>query len=106
MRDYVGEFAAISEDTDKEVMLTSLGAGEQALASFPKSPKSNPLAPGQFPPRGPVCIPMQDNRVVWRSLHRRLPSVTTKILRPAGGAASDQCQKMNRQVRAARVAQT
>jgi hypothetical protein len=28
------------------------------------SPKSDPVVPGQFPPRHPVFIPMQDHRVV------------------------------------------
>jgi hypothetical protein len=31
MRDYVGEFAAMSEDADKKIVLASFGAGKQAL---------------------------------------------------------------------------
>src|SRR5271166_1389018 len=73
MRDYVCEFAAISEDADKEIVLASFGAGEQALAARLKSPKSDPIVPGQFRPRRQAFIPMQDDRVIRRPFHRCLP---------------------------------
>src|ERR1700704_1482827 len=90
MRDHVGEFAAVSENADKKIVLASFGAGEQTLATFPISPKSNPIGPGQLRPRVPARIPMQDDGVLRRSLHRRLPSLgrryTTGEMRSHGRA--------------------
>jgi hypothetical protein len=74
MRDYVCELAAISEDADKEIVLASFGAGEQALATCLKSPKSDPIVPGQFRPRRPTFIPVQDDRIIRRPFHRGLPA--------------------------------
>ena len=48
MRDYVREFAAMSEDADKKIVLASFGADEQDLAARANSPKSDPVLPGQF----------------------------------------------------------
>jgi hypothetical protein len=71
--DHVGEIAIILEHTDKEVMLACLSAGQQA-ATFAKSSKSNPVAPGQFRPRGLAFVPMQDDSVFGSSLHSSLPT--------------------------------
>src|SRR5438552_5854846 len=88
VRNHVGEFTTISENTHKEIMLASLSAGELAEAACAKSPKSNPVAPGQFRPRGPAFIPMQDDRVVVRgSSHGHLPaSRYDNTSTPAGGS--------------------
>ena len=64
MRNHVREFAAITQNTDQEVMLPRLGARQDAKAAFAESPKSSPVAPRQFCPCGPALIPMQDDCVV------------------------------------------
>src|SRR5947209_4978059 len=74
VRDHITELAAISEDTNKKVMLASLGAGQHADASLAHAPKPNPIAPGQLRPCGLAFIPMQDDCVVGSSSHRRLPT--------------------------------
>jgi hypothetical protein len=74
MRDYIGEFAAISEDANKEIVLAGLGAGEQTLATCSISPEADPIVPGQFRPQHAAFIPMQDDRVVGPPFHYCLPA--------------------------------
>src|ERR1700722_14902417 len=69
VRDHVVELAAVAEDTDQEVMLAGLGAGQQAEAADAQSAKAHPVLPRQLVPRGLAFVPMQDDGVVGSALH-------------------------------------
>jgi len=67
VRDHIGEVTGFAEDTNKEKVLAGLGAGKAGCGRLRQDLESNPLAPGQFHPRGLALIPVQDDGVIGSS---------------------------------------